>query len=143
MAKRRLKSRKPFGDEAHTLLAYNTNAPTWIHETWKGNPSKNILRRHSSIPKVGSIPTGHELSGSRLAWVPLTRLCNGVGRFGFLMYKWGLITSEAGKCGAKQQTANNILYNCSIYSLPGAVVLSSLVQDDDNIKWLLEDCPDI
>ena len=42
MAKKHLKSRKLFIDAAQTLLAYNTNAPTWIHDTWKENWSKNI-----------------------------------------------------------------------------------------------------
>ena len=35
--KRRLKSRKLFVIETQGLLAQNTNAPTWYHNTWKEN----------------------------------------------------------------------------------------------------------
>ena len=40
MTKMRLKSRKPFVIKAQGLLAQNTNAPTWIHNTWKENWTK-------------------------------------------------------------------------------------------------------
>ena len=43
MTKRCLKSRKLFVIKAQGLLAQNTNAPTWIHNTWKDNWTKNIL----------------------------------------------------------------------------------------------------
>ena len=37
MTKRCLKSRKSFVIKVQGLLAQNTNAPTWIHNTWKEN----------------------------------------------------------------------------------------------------------
>ena len=62
ITKRRLKSRKPFVIEAQGLLAQNINAPTWIHNTWKENWTKNIFRPHSFATDVGPLPIGHELS---------------------------------------------------------------------------------
>ena len=57
MAKRDLKSKKTFVNKAQTLLAYNTDAPTWIHDTWNKKWSKNISLLHSFISEVGSIAT--------------------------------------------------------------------------------------
>ena len=84
MTKRRLKSRKPLVIEAQGLLAQNTNAPTWIHNTGKENWTKNISRLHSFITDVGPLPTSHELSW--LPWVRMKRLRTGIARFGSLMY---------------------------------------------------------
>ena len=107
MTKRRLKSRKPFVIEAQGLLAQNTNAPTWIHSTWKENWTKNISRLHSFVTDVEPLPTGHELSW--LAWVRLNRLRTGIGRFGSLMYRWGLTTTAVCDCGAEQQIPEHLL----------------------------------
>ena len=107
MTKMRLKSRKPFVIEVQGLLAQNTNAPTWIHNTWKENWTKSITRIHSFVTDIEPLPTGHELS--RLAWVRLNRLRIGVGRFGSLMYRWGLTTSSICDCGAQQQTPKHLL----------------------------------
>ena len=79
MIKRRLKSRKPFVVEAQGLLAQNTNAPTWIHNTWKKNWAKIISRIHFFVTDVGPLLTGHELS--RLAWVRLNRFRTDIERF--------------------------------------------------------------
>ena len=92
MTKRRPNSRIPFDIEAQGLLAQNINAPTWIHNTWKESWTKKIhvfilsFRFFRSF--AGPSLTGHELS--RSAWVRLNRLRTGIGRFGSLIYRWGL-----------------------------------------------------
>ena len=139
MTKRRLKSTKSFVIEAQGLLAENTNAPTWIHNTWKDNWTKNISRLHSIVTNVELLPPGHELS--RLAWVGLNRLCTGIGRFGSLMHSWGLTPSAVCDCGAERQTPEHLLYQCPIYSLARKDRL--LILDDNTIDWLLNVCPDI
>ena len=139
MTKRRLKSRKPFVIEAQGLLAQNTNAPTWIHNTWKENWTKNITRLHSFDIDVGPLPTRHELS--RLVWVGLNRLHTGIGRFGSLMYRWGLTSTAVCDCGAEQQTPGHLLNQCPIYNL--ARENGQLVLDNNTINWLLNVCPDI
>ena len=50
MTKRRVKSRKLFVIEAQGLLAQNTNAPTWIHNTWKENWQKTAHVFTLSVP---------------------------------------------------------------------------------------------
>ena len=112
MTKRRLKSRKPFVIEAQGLLAQNTTAPTWIHNTWKENWAKSISRLHTFVTDVGPLPRGHELS--RSAWVRLNRLRTGIGRFGPLMYRWKLTTPAVWDCGAGQQTPEDLLYQYPI-----------------------------
>ena len=139
LTKRRLKSRKPFVIEAQGLQAQNTDAPIWIHNTWKENWTKNISRFHSFVTVVRPLPAGHELS--RSAWVRLNRLRTGIGRFGSLMYRWGLTTTAVCDCGAEQQTPDHLLYQCPIYSL--ARKDDQLVLDDNTIDSLLNVCPDI
>ena len=136
---RRLKSRKPFVIKSQGLLAQNTNAPTWIHNTWKENWTKDTKRLHSFVTNVGPLPSGHELS--RLACVRLNRLRTGIGRFGSLMHRWGLTPTAVRDCGAERQTPEHLLYQCPIYSLARNDEL--LVLDDNTIDWLLNVCPDI
>ena len=50
MTKKRLKSRKPFVIEGQGFLAQNTNAPTWIHNTWKENWTKTSHVFTLSLP---------------------------------------------------------------------------------------------
>ena len=129
ITKRRLKSRKPFVIEAQGLLAQNTNAPTWIHNTWKENWTKTITRLHSFVTDVAPLPSGHELS--RLAWVRLNRLRTGIGRFGSLMHKWGLTTTAVCDCGAERQTPEHLFYQCPTYGLARKDGL--LILDDNTI----------
>ena len=139
MTKRRLKSKKPFVIEAQDLLVQNTNAPMWVHKTRNRNWTKNITGLHSLVTDVGPLPTGHELS--RLAWVRMNHLRTGIGRFGSLMYRWGLTKTAVCDCGAEQQTPEHLLYQCPIYNLARKDGL--LVLDDNTIDWLLNVCPDI
>ena len=139
MTKRRLKSRKPFVIEAQGLLVQNTNAPTWIHNTWKDNWTKNITCLHSFVTDVEPLPSGHELS--QLTWVWLNRLRTGIGRFGSLMHRWGLTTTAICDCGAERQTPEYLLYQCPIYSQARKDGL--LILDDSTIDWLLNVCQDI
>ena len=78
---------------------------------------KNISRLHSFVINelVGSIPTDNEYS--RSAWIRLNCIRNGIGRYGYLMSKWGLTTAAAFDCSAEQQTLDLILYRCPIYNL--------------------------
>ena len=139
MTKRRLKSRKPFVIEAQGLLAQNTNAPTWIHYTWKENWTKQITRLHFLVTDVGPLPSGHERS--RLAWLRLNRLLSGIRRFGSFMHRWGVTTTAVCDCGAERQTPEHLLYQCPIYSL--ARKDGQLILDDNTIDWLLNVFPDI
>ena len=130
---------KPFVIEAQGLLAQNTNAPTWIQNTWKENWTKSITCLHSFVTDVGPLPSGHELS--RLASVRLNCLRTGIGRFESRMHSWGLTPTAVCDCGAERQTSEHLLYQCPIYSLARKDGL--LILDDNTIDWLLNVCPDI
>ena len=111
------------------MLAQNNNAPTWIHNTWKKNWTKNISRLQSFVTDVGPLPTVHELN--RSAWVRLNRLRTGIERFESLMYRWGLTTTAVCDCGAEQQIFEHLLNQCPIYNLARKDGL--LVLDDNTI----------
>ena len=138
MTKRRFNSRKPFVIEAQGLLAQNTNSPTWIHNTWKKNWTENISRLHSFVTDAGPLPIGHALS--RLAWVQLSRLRTGVGRFESLMHRWGLTTIARSDCGAEQQTPKHLLYQYLIYNLvrkDGLLVLDDRLEAQCMPRYLI------
>ena len=52
------------------------------------------------------------------AWVRMNRLRTGVGRFRSCLYKWGMASSEACECGAKEQTVYHVVLQCPIYRPP-------------------------
>ena len=78
----------------------------------------NRLKHHTSslliVINAGHISSGHKYN--QLAWVWPNHLHTGIGRFGSLLFKWGLTTTAVCDCGAKQQTPDYILYHCPIYN---------------------------
>jgi len=69
----------------------------------------------------------------RRAWVRLNRLRTGVGRFRSCLYKWGMASSAARECGAKEQTVDHVVLQCPIHrpshGLHGLTVLVDKTTD--------------
>ena len=58
------------------------------------------------------------MSLPRTFWVRLNRLRTGVERFHSSMYKWGLAPSPNCKCGATEQTADQVISSCLLRYVP-------------------------
>ena len=79
------------------------------------------------------LPSGSELL--RSLWVAQNRLRTGVGRFGTRLYRWGILDTPKCICGAEEQSANHIIFDCNILRSPNC--LEDLRSPDiNNIKWL-------
>ena len=83
-SKERLKSRHPFAPAAPNLL-HNLSE---LNLTWDTEYSKSMSALGVYITRVSTRPIGMSLT--RTAWVKLSRLRTGVGRFGSSMHKWSL-----------------------------------------------------
>ena len=80
-----------------------------------------------SVPAGASLP--HKL------WVTLNQLRTGGGRFGASMHRWGLSDSASCMCGAPEQMAEHIVYDCQVLHPPsGAQDLST--PDQALQEWL-------
>ena len=87
----RLKSRRPFSQQAHhlsDLAPPGVTKQSWLRTRWKDDwlaapPSRlhNFIRDPHSVPGL-DLP--------RKQWTTLNRLRTGVGRFSSSMLKWGL-----------------------------------------------------
>jgi len=84
------------------------------------------------------LPSDSELP--RNLWVALNRLRNGVGRFGTYLYRWGMPDTPKCTCGAEEQSANHIIFDCNILRPPNC--LEDLQSPDINNTKLLEDLVD-
>jgi len=79
------------------------------------------------------LPSGSELP--RSLWVALNRLRTGVDRFGTCLYRWGILDTPKCICGAEDQWANHIIFDCNILHPPNC--LEDLRSPDiNNTKWL-------
>ena len=80
---------------------------------------ENASRLRAFVPENGARPVGMGLP--RAAWVKLNRLLTGVGRFHSSMHNSlflahsRLAFSPNCKCGASEQTADNVLTVCPIH----------------------------
>jgi len=116
---RRLKSRHPFVPAAQYLISSSDNdirAAQWADHQMEcgvdGPPPKtpHFHPRHRHSPTGMTLPTR--------AWVRLNRLRTGVGRFRSCLYKWGMASSAACKCGAEEQTVDMLSSNVQSIDLP-------------------------
>ena len=83
----------------------------------------------------GSVAGLLEAALSRAAWVKVSRLRTGVGRFHLSMHKWGLAPSPNCECGASEQTADHVLTVCPIHRAPHGT-RGLTVLDDETRCWL-------
>ena len=77
---------------------------------------KNFSRLHTFIKDVS--PTSSGIGFPRLAWVKLNRLRTGVALFRSKTRKWGVVSTAACKCSAKEQTPEHVITSCPIYHHP-------------------------
>ena len=133
----RLRSRRPFVPGARNLLdnlaTLGIRASEWTNHNWNAKYCENASRLRAFVPRTDARPVGMGLP--RAAWVKLSRLRIGVGRFHSSMHKWGLAPSPNCECGASEQTADHVLKACPIHRAPhGARGLTVL---DNEIRcWL-------
>jgi len=78
----------------------------------------------------------------RRAGIRLNRLRTGVGRFRSCFYKWGMSSSAASECGAKEQTVDHVVLHCPIHRPPHGLH-GLTVLDDEITEWLLNTSPKI
>ena len=100
---------------------------------------ENASRLHTFIKDI--IPTPPGISFPRPAWVRLNCLRTGVGLFRSETHKWGMASTDACMCGAKEQTVEHIITSCPInYHPKGARALSDVGKSLET--WLNETCPE-
>ena len=133
----RQRSRRPFVPAAWNLLnnlaRIGIRASEWTNHKWNAEYCENASRLRTFVPETGARPVWMGLR--RAAWVKLSRLRTGVGRFHSSMHKWGLVPSPNCECGASEQTADHVLTACPIHRAPhGARGLTVL--DDETRCWL-------
>jgi len=94
--------------------------------------------RDSVLSSPTSAPTLPEsgMSLPRTTWVSCVR------RFRPCLYKWGMASSAACQCGAKEQTVGHVVLHCPINRPPHGLY-GLTVLDDETIEWLLNICPEI
>jgi len=139
-----LKSRHPFVPAAQQLISLSDNnnvwAAQWADHQWNAESADNPTRIRTLIPDTGAHTPGMTLP--RRAWVRLNHLRTGVGRFRSCLYKWGIASSAACACGAKEQTVDHVVFQCSIHRPPHGLH-GLTVLDDEATKRLLNTCPEI
>ena len=116
----RLKSRRLFVPAARNLLdnlaGLGIRASEWANHKWKTEFCNNASRIRVFVPRTVARPIGMSLP--RAAWVKLSRLRTGVGRFHSSMHKWGLAPSPNCECGAAEQIADYVLTTCPVHRAP-------------------------
>ena len=133
----RLISRRPFVPAARKLLdnlsTLDIRAAQWTNFQWITEYLDGTSRLRDFMPRASLRPLGMGLP--RLAWVRLNRLRTGVGRFRSSMHKWGLAPSPDCECGANEQTADHLIFECPIHRAPRGI-RGLLLLDDDTRSWL-------
>jgi len=135
-AARRLKLRHPFVPAAQHLISFSDNnnilAAQWVDHQWNPEWADDPTRLRTLIPDTGTPP---RMTLPRRAWVQLNRLHTGVGRFRSCLYKWGMASSAACKCGT-EQTVGHVVLHCPIHRPPHGLH-GLTVLDDETTEWLL------
>ena len=84
----------------------------------------------------------HQKLDFRFVSVKPNRPRTGVGLFLSEKHKWGMASTAAYECNAKEQTAEHVITSCSIYHHPnGSRVLSDI--EKSLVTWLTKTCPTI
>ena len=84
-----------------------TCAEHWANHQWNAERADNPIGLRTFIPDTGTHPPSG-MTLPRRAWVRLSRLRTGVGRFRSCLYKWGMASSAACECGAEEQTVDHV-----------------------------------
>ena len=87
---------------------------------WRENASEF----YTFVEDVSPKPPG--FSFHRPAWVTLNRLRIGAGLSCSETHKWGMASTAACECGAKEQTTEHIITSCPIYHHPNTAPLSQM-----------------
>ena len=140
---RRLKSRLPFVLAAQQLISSsdsnNIRTAHWADHQMKAEWLDNLTRLRTFIPDTGTHPPGMALP--RTAWVRLNRLLT-FGHFRSCLHKWGMASSAAFECDAKEQTIDHVVLQCPAHRPPRGLH-GMTVLDDETIEWLLNTCPEL
>ena len=129
LGRQRLRSRRPFSRHAAALSQSDFS----VSREWEKSWEATTRPRQFTVSPGTKAPAGSKLP--RKNWVTLNRLRTGVGRFNANMYRWGLRESSACVCGAEEQTADHIIYDCPVLHPPNEMTdLSDLC--DVQIQWL-------
>ena len=81
-----------------------------------GTKTFHAIRKTVHVSDPGEGVKGEELS--RKHWTTLNRLRTGVGRYRYVMKKWGLADSAACECGGPEQTTDHIINSCPLHRPP-------------------------
>jgi len=130
----RLRSRHPFCRHAAALI----NSVFDILKSWRAAWESVTPPAQFLVTPAACLPSGSELP--RSLWVALNRLRIGVGRFGTCLYRWGILDTPNSICGAKEQSAKHIIFDCNILRPPNC--LQDLRSLDINKTKCLEDLVD-
>ena len=93
---------------------------------------ENTSRLHTFIKNVSTTSPG--ISFPKPAWMKFNRLRTNIGLFRLETHKWGMASTAACKCGAKEQTAEHVITSCPICHHPnGAHAFSDI--DQSLVDW--------
>ena len=128
--RQRLRSRRPFSRHAASLVDSDFN----LKEKWNHEWQETAKPVQLTITPGIKIPPGAELP--RKEWVTLNRLRCGVGRFAANMHRWGLKPSAACQCGAPEQTAHHIIFECPDLGPPGGTAVDLAHPSNETVAWI-------
>jgi len=113
----RLHSRRPFSRHAAALVNSGFN----LLESWNATRESATPLAQFLVNPAFCFSSGSEQP--RSLWVALNRLRlrTGVGRFGTCLYRRGMLDTPKCICGAEQQSANNIIFDCNILRPPSCL----------------------
>jgi len=147
-----LKTNNPFHTLVHSVQFHGTqrlhgrrlvrrNAAALVNSAGELRSWRAAWERESATPPARflvtpavCLPTGSELP--RSLWVALNRRRTGVGRFGTWLYRWGILDTSKCICGAKEHSANHIIFDCNSLRPPNC--LEDLrFPNINSTKWLV------
>jgi len=140
----RLKWRHPFVP-AHNISSVYLTTTTYMRRTGRitnGIRSGRTTPQDSAFSSPTPAPTHPGVTLPRRAWVWLSHLRTGVGRFSSCLYKWSMASSATCECGAEEQTVAHVVLQCPIHRPPHGLH-DLTVLDDETIEWLLNSCLEI
>ena len=135
--RQRLRSRRPFKRHAASLVDSEFN----LKEKWNYDWQETAKPVQLTMAPGTKIPPGAELP--RKEWVTLNRLRCGVGRFAANMHRWGLKPSAACQCGALEQTAHHIIFECPDLAPPGDIAVDLANPSNETVAWIQTLCDKI
>ena len=120
----RLKSRYPFVPAARELSdqfnSLDIRAADWAKYSWNSKSNNRNTRLHRFNSNADISPPGKHLP--RRFWVRLNHLQALVGRSRSSLFYWEMASSGTCDCSAKNQTAEQKIDHCLLYSPPHGVL---------------------